>query len=399
MKKLLFIALSFVLALTVVACGGNGKDDTQLEGVAKVAAEAATMTTEQLIAKAAEEKGDFAAYGNTSRITKAMTNFIKAYGERLHLTADNAYAAKKSDSEIYTLLTSEFLSSDNSKAASVLLVQDSATLAKYRANTSMLVNYVPGDVAATLSASDVTPLVHQFINKLFIWNNVNGTTPAITNVWQLTEASWSNKIYFKSPANEQVNMNFLAMLTSPEWCTKLAAAYEAHFGTAWVNDGSYENIGYKWVGEFLTNCNFTINSDTTIAGTLSTAENEGNAGLFVLSKFRDSSVTQENLTIGAWQESSVTPFAGFMYSIYAQIAAASPRPYTACLFVNYLMTEEGFAPWCESLGGYSSVPSIPVFTGDKELSFYKDCLVIEDGAYINSVRRQVEEFVTKKIAK
>ena len=41
----------------------------------------------------------------------------------------------------------------------------------------------------------------------------------------------------------------------------------------------------------------------------------------------------------------IEPFAGFMYALYAQLASHGPRPYTAMLFINYLMTAEGFAPW------------------------------------------------------
>lgn len=62
------------------------------------------------------------------------------------------------------------------------------------------------------------------------------------------------------------------------------------------------------------------------------------------------------------------------------------------LFINYLMTAEGFAPWA-SLGGYSSNSSIPVTEGDSELSFWRDNLVFEDGKYIISVKTKVEDYI------
>ena len=125
---------------------------------------------------------------------------------------------------------------------------------------------------------------------------------------------------------------------------------------------------------------------------------EGKLGLFVLSKLRDKSVTTDNLTVAAWDKLNgefvtIEPFAGFMYSIYAQLATAGPRPYTAMLFINYLMTQEGFAPWGESVGGYSANPGVPVFEGDQQLSFWKDRLVFEDGEYISAVKVEVTDYI------
>jgi len=230
-----------------------------------------------------------------------------------------------------------------------------------------------------------------------MWNNVGETDLEITNVWQLTEAAVANKIYFKSPKNEQVNMNFLIMLTNEEWSAKLAAAYKTYFGSDIVLDSDCPNAGYQWVKKFLANANFSINSDTTIAGDLSKAENAGKAGLFVLSKLRDSSVTADNLTVAAFTETGVTPFAGFMYPIYCQLAAKGPRPYTAMLFVEYLMTQEGFQPWGKSIGAYSSNPALTVNTGDKQLSFWLEKLVIEDPEYIADNKADVTDFVNKII--
>ena len=130
-----------------------------------------------------------------------------------------------------------------------------------------------------------------------------------------------------------------------------------------------------------------------MAAGVSNETNADKVGLFVLSKLRDKSVTSENLQVGAWTTEGITPFAGFMYSIYAQLASKGPRPYTAMLFTNYLMTEEGFAPWKTAVGGYSSNKSIKEFEGDKPLSFYKQNLVVEDGAYINTVKTTMTDWI------
>lgn len=394
MKKLVLgVALLTTLSsLSLVSCGKS--TEKNIDDLAKAASK---MTEEELIAKAKEESGAFLAYGNTSRITKAVENFKEKYGSQINLT--EATGTKLSDTEIYTSLTNEYSVADNSKGASFVLVQDSASLASYRENSNILTNYYPESLVGKLDENELVPLTHQYINKLFMWNNTAGEdAPKFSNVWELTEAKYKNKIYFKSPKSEQVNMNFLTMLTSDEWVGKLTTAYKSYFGTDYVADSKYESIAYKWIAEFLANADTSsYTSDTKMASGLSQTTNSDKVGLFVLSKLRDSSVLSDNLTVGAWEENSITPFAGFMYAIYAQVATNAPRPYTAMLFTNYLMTAEGFNPWGGSIGGYSSNVDIPVYEGDKEVSFYKQCLVFENGSYINSVKVKVEDFINKQL--
>lgn len=399
MKKLLAFLLTAVMLISVLAACSGTKGDGSGDLDEKIT-EAQGMTTEELLEKAKEETGDFIAYGNTSRIVTAMSNFVAKYGEDLGLTEENAVASKQSDSEIYTLLNNEAQASNQAKNASFVLIQDSATLAQYRENTDLLANYIPNGMDAYMDENDLVPLAHQYINKLFIWNNTGDSAPAFDNVWALTEDAYAGKIYFKSPTDEQVNMNFLIMLTGDEWSGKLKDSYIAYFGAEAedVGDGkTYQNYGYKWIAEFLGNVDFTYTSDTKMAAGLSEAGNSGKLGLFVLSKLRDSSVTSENLTVAAWEGDGVQPFAGFMYSLYAQICTHGSRPYTAMLFTNYLMTQEGFEPWSESIGGYSANSQVPVFEGDSDLSFWKERLVLEDGAYISSVKADVEDWINSVI--
>lgn len=373
-KKLISLVLALALVLSsvfvLVAC------NTTLPSVSdEVIAAAENMTMAELLEEAKKETGDFVAYGNTSRITDAMKNFIATeYGKALGLTSSNAMAVKKTDSEIYSLLGEEAKAKSSAGNASMVLIQDSANLSLERSAKDPLVkNYVSKEFKAQVDENNLLPLAHQFINKLFMYNvSDKENTAQFSNVWELTKPEYKGNIFFKSPKDEQVNMNFLIMLTKKEWSDKLEAAYKALNNGATADDvgagKTYENYGYKWIAEFIANCNFSITSDTTIAGNLSKASNKGKMGLFVLSKLRDASVYGDNLQVSAWDKDAennlvkIDPFAGFMYSIYAQLAAKGPRPYTAMLFINYLMTEEGFTPW-KSLGGYSANKDVPVYSG------------------------------------
>ena len=400
-KRLVSILIAAILIVSAVfvfaAC------DPEDKNVADLVAEAQNMTWDEIYAKAKEETGDFNAYGNTSRITTAMANFVAKNGQELGLNEKNAVGSKMNDSAIYTTLASEYASTNNSKGASMVMIQDGAQLVLYREQTKMLINYVPQSMKSKVDAEGQVPLVQQYINKLFIWNNTGDNVPSITNVWQLTEPAMKSKVFFKSPSLEQVNMNFLIMLTSDEWATKLAEAYKAYYGKD-IQLGSYKNAGYKWVAEFIANANFAIDSDTTMARELSKTENAGNIGLFVLSKLRDSSVTADNLQVGAFvkendQYVTINPFAGFMYPMYCQVAANGPRPYTALLFIEYLMTEEGFEPWGSDIGAYSSNSDIGVNDDDETLAFWKNILVFEDPDYIRANKATVVDFVTAEIDK
>ena len=397
--SMLIAVVMVVSALTVFAACDNDKDS----GIEAIIKEGEGLTTAQLVEKAKAETGDFVVYGNTSRITTAMDDFIKKYGTELGLSASNTSASKKDDTQIYTLLGNEYIAVNNSKAASMVMIQDGAQLVLYREQSKILQNYVPSTMKDKVDSNDLVPLVHQYINKLFIWNKTgSGANLEVTNVWQLVDPTFMSgrTIYFKSPNSEQVNMNFLIMLTNSDWSAKLAAAYKELYNKDIVLDSDCPNAGYQWVKQFLKQASFAINSDSTICTDLNKADNAGNLGLFVLSKMR--SLTDNNLQVAAWKEKdsqlvTVNPFAGFMYPMYCQLATNAPRPYTAMLFINFLMEQDGFKAWAD-WGAYSTNPDVSIQEGDKELSFWRNCLVIEDASYIMNNKTTVSDFVSAVIA-
>lgn len=380
MKKLIALLMSLVL---VLVCAGAFAEQT----VAELAKAAEALTHDELVEKAMEEDGTFIVYGNTSRIVTAAENFGALYGIPFE-------GSNLKDSEIYTKLSTEI--KGGAKGADMVMIQDGASLQSQAIETGYLVNFVPASVKETVAAGDQNPLIHQFINKVFIWNNKGTAAPAITNVWQLTEPQYKGNIIFKTPDAEQVNMNFLVMLTSEEWSAKLAEAYKNLYEEE-IDLGDYENAGYKWIAEFLTNCTFG-NSDTTIAEEISQETAEGKIGLFVLSKLRSSSVYTENLTVGQYVAAEtgepIEPFSGFMYPMYAMISSNASRPYTAMLFIEYLMTQDGFQPWGKSIGAYSTNTAVAPNEGDLGLDAWKASLVMEDPAYILDNYEDVYSFVT-----
>ena len=372
MKKLFCLILVIAMALCAVSA---------LADVAADVEAGSALTHDELVEKAKAESGTFIVAGNTSRITQAAEAFAELYG----ITTESN---NMKDQEIYEKLESTTID--------MVMIQDGANLLDY-IDAGKLVNFVPAEVKDAISETDREPaLVHQFINKLFIYNNLGDNVPAIKNVWELTDPAMKGNVIFKNPTTEKVNMNFLVMLTNDDWSAKLADAYKAWKGED-IDLGEYKNAGYKWIAEFLGNVTF-IKSDTTIAEEVSQETAAGKIGLFVLSKLRSSSVLTDNLTVAQYDATekgyAVEPFAGFMYPMYVMVSANAARPYTAMLFIEYLMSSEGFEPWGKSIGAYSPNPAIAPKEGDLGLDVWKSTLVIEDPEYIlNSF--EVEDFVKK----
>ena len=374
MKKLLSVILALAIALGAASA---------LADVAADIEAGQGLTHDQLVEKALAESGTFVVYGNTSRIATAAEEFAALYN--IPTEANNL-----KDQEIYTKLRSE----TGSYAADMVMIQDGAQLTD-AIDEGLVLNFVPASVRDALDEADLEPaLVHQYINKLFIYNNIGDQVPAIRNVWELTAPEMKGSVIFKNPESEKVNMNFLVMCTKDEWADKLAAAYEAWKGEP-IDLGGYKNAGYKWVAEFLDNCTFG-KSDTTIAEEVSQETAAGKIGLFVLSKLRSSSVLTDNLTVVQYDASAngyeAVPFAGFMYPMYVMINAKATRPYTGMLFIEYLMSEDGFKPWGKSIGAYSPNPAIAVNEGDLPIDVWKSTLVMEDAAYILE-SFEVEDFI------
>ena len=400
MKKLVAIALVFALVCGFVFA--NASSESKADTLESKIEKGQKLTDAELLELAKAETGDFYAYGNSSRIANAMKDFVAKYGAQLGLTEANAVGTKMNDADIYTNIAQE-ATGGSDKVASVVMIQDGAQLVMYRSATDYFLNYIPGSLKGVISDADQVPLVHQYINKLFIWNTLGNNVPVITNVWQLTESALKDRIFFKNPTTEQVNNNFLIMCTSDAWAEKIAKAYKDYYGKD-IQLGSYKNAGYKWVAEFLANVNFSVSSDTKICNTVASADSAGSMGLFVLSKTRDLDASlKANLQVGAFTASQIDPFSGFMYPLYVQMTKAANRPYTSMLFINYLMSSEGFAPWggagTEILGAYSTNPAIGAAEGDQPIDFWKNCLVAEDAAYLIQNTAAVSDFINGEIAK
>ena len=159
MKKFAALVLALIMALCAV------------HALADVAADVEAgqkLTHDELVEKAKAETGTFVVYGNTSRISTAAEEFSALY--------DIPYLATNlKDQEIYTKLRNE----TGSDAADMVMIQDGAQLTD-AIDEGLVINFVPAAMKDVLDENDQQPaLVHQYINKLFIYNNLGDNVPAI----------------------------------------------------------------------------------------------------------------------------------------------------------------------------------------------------------------------------
>lgn len=399
-KRALALILALVMGLSLIGCSNDQPDNSGSDDTVKgKLAAAASMTNDELYAKAQEEMAAGAKlnfYSTTSFAEKAANNFMADYPA----LADKVIYAEIDDGETYTIL-SNTIGSGVADSADMALVQNGADLKTYLLDEEKSYSYFPNALKDVVPEQYQTPAVVTFINSLFIYNNTDGSI-GLNNVWQLTESEWKDKVFFKDPTNETVNINFLIQLTSDEWTKRLEDAYKSYYGKDWAST-EYESAAYEWIAGFLANVNYTYTSASKIATGIASGAG-GNLGLFVFSKLRKvDEADRGNLTVCQF-ENPVEGFSGFMYSIYATVCSDTDCPYTCALFINYLLSEAGFAgekSWNSSQGYYSPNTTIakPADLADEAYSYWADCLVVEDQAFIYDNYANVYEFISTRVGK
>ena len=354
---------------------------------------ASVLSNEELYERAQKEIAsgsvlDF--YSVTSTAESVVENFEKVY-PRL---AGKLHFHEIDDVETYDVLTTEI--QDGDKSVDMMLTQNGADLKTKLLNTGLAYQYFPQMDLEQIEESYQLPAVVCMVNTLFVCNNSEGNTE-VTNIWQLTEKEWKGKIYFKHPLDETENMNFFVMLTSPQWSKQISESYKAYYGKTWNHAGTYQSAAYEWIDLFLKNCDFTHGSNSQICLDVADAD-EKVMGFFVYNKIRKLDQEQtDKLDVLAY-EADIDCFSGYLYAIYATVASTTDCPYTCALFINYLLSNEGFSgdgSWNQYAGYYSANLAVhkPDELTDRDFSFWEQNLVIEDSDFIEDNVEQVHQFV------
>lgn len=385
-KSLFTLSAAIICACTMTACGGSATDEAKKNNL-DIIAECETLTRDQLFEKAANEigGGTLKFIGTSSRFKNAIDAFKTALSKynsacaNMTITTDTAV-----DGEIYSKLLGE-IESGLTTGYDAALVQDGYQLQNLGLNTGYFLNYVPkewNDATDTDKELNADPFSLQYNMKTWMVNNGGDYGDlVIDNVWDITQDKFKNKIHTMSPDNENVNRDWLIMLTRSDWCDVLEEAFKdptndnssldvSQYKQYAKEDG--QEYAYAFIDKFLTNAVFHPDDGQARDAFI---KDYGSLGWIVYSKIaslqESETVTKKNITIaalgqgagdGALQTTShIKGFGGFMYKHYLQIMPYTTHPYTACAFINFLSTtQEGYNAWGVDIGDYPSMPSINV---------------------------------------
>jgi len=381
-KTVLFFLLVFSMTGGFLAASGS-QDQTPAPQVEPAAPAEPVMTHDELVA-AAKSEGKVVVYSVTSRIANAAKAFTAKYGIEVE-------ASNLKDFELIEKISKE--GSTGAGGADFVLCQDGGRVMGELINMGYLYNYVPPVMADIIPEEYQYPLTFAIINKVFIYNDEVSNGPPMNNIWALTTEEWRGHFQFKNPFQEGVNANFMTMVTKPEVADKIAAAYKDYFGKEITL--TTPNAGYEWIKGIMENDLVLTTSDTKTAESIGFRgqNKQNNAGLFVYSKFR----YKESKNLALEPIMDMEPFSGFYYPIYALMRTDAAHSAAAKLFIEFLLTEEGFAPWSSDLGTYSANPNVPIQPDDHPMTVWSKILVNEDPAYCFENRAEVEEFLNEYI--
>ena len=416
-NKVFALVLAMAMVFSFAACGKGGetpagnnsagtKEPTTVAEkieAAKKMSEAdleAAAKAELEAAVAADPKTVFNADSLTSGVKKVAEAFMKKYT----WAADKIVYNSRKGSEYQPVL--DAAAKADQYVADFVMIQDAAFLKFNMLDAGFLLSYTPSGDGFKFNAGTTDPQVGVTFNKVFLWNNTQVGKDQLKNVWQLTGADGKtlkglHNASVQSPLGEDINMNFFIMMTSPDAVDRLTKAYKSYFGKDYTAEANYKNIGYKFVAEFTKNVAFWHKSDTSEVKELVNYA-DGRIVFAGLAKLKDfmglESKPSVTMLTGAGWNAEVEGFSGFVYNMWTLVPKTAKLPYTSCLFIRYLLSEEGFkAGWGGQYGYYSANVNNKPIDGDQPLdSWVKSCLV-EDVDYIGSAYSDAQKFIKQQL--
>ena len=408
MKKLfaalIVVALVLGSVFALVACQDNRSEQQKLID------EASKMSREELeAASKAEIEANpgavFYADSLTSGVEKALKKFAAKYDWLTYGDSGtgNAFYRSRKGSEFQTILNGA--AETDEYVGDFVMVQDQSfvnSLYEY----GFLLSYLPSGSDYKIDKANQKPLVGVTFNKMWYYNSVLGEG-YFQNVWQLTgkDGSTLKKIpsSFQSPMKEDINMNFLIMLTAPKYEKQLKDSYKSYFGKDYAKEDDCASIGFHYVEQFIAAVSNWHSSDTNEAKNINDAAHRAGGVYFAgLAKTKDFAGYKEDpssdtyytkVMRGSGWNYQVEGFNGFVYDMWTLIPKTAKLPYTACLFINYLLSEEGFAAGFEGVPGYYCSNTLIAPTDGTTLEGWKKTCLAEDPDYLDANYTSVKAFI------
>lgn len=337
----------------------------------------ASENWDDVIAKAQEE-GKLVVYTSVGRVAQSAEAFQNKYGIEVEV-----YNLR--DHEIVQRISQEY----RSKIYNVdfVVIENVPAVMTQLVRPGYLYNYIPPTMEETIPEQFKEPLVMGLVSRVIGYNTEVYPEDPFDSIWDLTLPEWKSKVMVRDPSLTGDHINFFTELVRNS--DILAEDYERRFGKPL--ELREENAAYELLRRLVENDLIIMTSDTRIAEGVGTrGQEDPPVGLFyVYSKHRD--IPTHNLAL---QESrNLQPFVGYYYKVFMQMATEAKNPNAAKLFAEFMLTQEGFKPFQDSPGFYSSNPTIEVvWPGDQPWSYWEDKLWTYDTEFAIRNRGEVLDF-------
>ncbi len=367
MKNRIFI-LVLILLLTVVSVAfAGGRTEAAAPAKASPGAALEALDFDTLVSRAKAE-GKLVAYAPTSRLPDAAKVFTAKYGIQVET---------QQLSEVEMIERTYREATSGIHAVDMVLIEDWPVARELLVDTGYLYNYIPPSAKANTPPEYQNPLGFVFNTRIIGFNTEAYKQQPITSLWDLTLPEWKSKLMIRDPAITGEHQNFFAEVIRRS--DEMAADYQKKFGKPLQLTEA--NAGLEWIKRLAMNDVIIMSSDTRISEAVGKkGQTDPPLGLFyVLSHHRH--IPAKNLALDYAVD--VTPFAGYAYGMYAQIATNAKNPHAAALFIEFLNTPEGYAAWAGAIGFYPVNTSLqqPEDRGRTWEGYWKNEVVVADAQY------------------
>ncbi len=330
------------LALTSVlsACAGDASASAPASPESSTTAE--TVDLDQLIADA-EAEGTLTVWDSSSSVEDIAELFMEEYP---NITVE---AIKVSKEEQVTKLSNE--AAGGTPSVDVLNFADTGALAGVLLPNNLVTSWFPADKADVIPTDSQNPPVFVWNPNVFVYNPT--TYPdgcPVTNVWDLTEAAWKDKVIFEDPSQSPQLADFFTELRIND-SDELAAAYQEKFGSA-VSGVPGEELLKGWAA----NAQITDDSDNVLGDV---GDKDGDTiGFTAASAYYDAE--DEGLDVVPCE--GLSPWIGYVSPKFAVLVNNAAHPNAAKLWVDFLLGDKATQPVLDN-GGFATNPNVTLPDG------------------------------------
>ncbi|EOS9898210.1 ABC transporter substrate-binding protein [Vibrio cholerae] len=282
----------------------------------------------QAMIAAAQQEEALTVYAPTGKIVEQTKAFTAKYGVK-------ALGIKAKSPQIIEIITRE--AQANNVKADVAIIEDAPATQVQLLDKGYVISWVPSDLQHTIAPEYQQPLAVVLAPNLWAYNTAEYSTCPISNIWQLTEPQWRNKVAMQDPLIKPLYADTFNQLAT-HYDAQMAQAYQAQYGQPLSTTESSATA--EFVKRLAQNGPLLTKSDGDAAQAIGAPDTKNSfVGLISTAKFRDN---QSGMKLGIC--SGMQPFIGSLYPAPGVITTKTNSPNAAKLFIHYLMTAEGIEP-------------------------------------------------------